>query len=399
MKTYTAYCRTFQAAMKAGNYLLNYQIPKILEGPGAILKLPLIIKANSPGCVLVVSGPHISRSGLLDPFLKKMQKLDLSYVLFNEVPANPDSSSVERGYHIYLENSCNAIVAVGGGSPIDCAKAIGARIARPDRSITQMQGLLKVGRKIPFFAAVPTTAGTGSETTLASVITDSATHHKASLNDPHLFPDYAVLDPELTIGLPAGSTAACGMDALCHAVEAFTNQTYNTTLENRMAIRAVSLIMENLPIAYQNGSDLNARRQMLRASFYAGRAFTRGCVGYVHAIGHTLSGLYNLPHGLAMAVILPHVLREYGDAVYPSLAILARQCNMTDETEKDLALNFISRIEEMNRQMNIPDHFDCIQEEDIDQMIEWAMAEANPLYPVPVIWTKEEFRRLIRKIM
>ena len=243
--------------------------------------------------------------------------------------------------------------------------------------------------------AIPTTAGAGSETTVAAVITDSKTHRKAAIMDPFLTPKYAVLDPELTVGLPPYTTATTGMDALAHAVEAYTNKTYNTKLENRLAREAVKLIHDNILKAFENGSDLEARQNMQRGAFYAGRAFTRGCVGYVHAIGHTLGGLYGVAHGLAMAVLLPHVMREFGASAHKRLAELADVCGITGRNEAEKANAFIRWIEEANKKMGLPDKFDVVKDEDIDQMITWAKKEANPLYPVPVVWARKDFRRLI----
>jgi len=305
---------------------------------------------------------------------------------------------VELGYQTYKENSCKAIVALGGGSRIDCAKGIAAKAVHPRKKVSQLQGLLKVHWPIPPFVAIPTTAGAGSETTVAAVITDSATHRKAAINDPFLIPKYAVLDPELTVGLPPYTTATTGMDALAHAVEAYTNHTYNTALENRLAKEAVKLIHDNILIAFENGSDLEARQNMQRGAFYAGRAFTRGCVGYVHATGHTLGGLYGVAHGLAMAVLLPHVMRQFGSEAHQRLAELADVCGIDGANRAEKANNFIRWIEETNKKMGLPDGFDVIREEDIPQMIRWARKEANPLYPVPVIWGEEDFRRLINTV-
>ena len=302
---------------------------------------------------------------------------------------------VEEGVKLYHEKNCQAIIAFGGGSPMDCAKGIGARIARPNKSIAQLQGLLKVFKKIPVFYAVPTTAGSGSETTVAAVITDTATHHKAAIMDTHLIPRCAVLDPELTVGLPPFTTACTGMDALSHAVEAYTNHTYNTKLENDLAKQAVKLIYDNLLNAYKDGANIEARQNMQKAAFFAGRAFTRGCVGYVHAVGHTISGLYNIAHGLAMAVILPHVMRQYGPAAYPRLAELADVCGIEGASNAERANRFILWIEDMNREMGLPTCLDMIKEQDIPQMIKWAMKEGNPLYPTPVTWTEADFRKLI----
>jgi alcohol dehydrogenase class IV len=305
---------------------------------------------------------------------------------------------VELGYKTYKENGCKSIVAIGGGSRIDCAKGIAAKAVHPKKKVSQLQGLLKVHWPIPPFVAIPTTSGAGSETTVAAVITDSATHRKAAINDPFLIPKYAVLDPELTVGLPPYTTATTGMDALAHAVEAYTNKTYNTKLENRLAKEAVKLIHDNILVAFEDGKNLEARQNMQRGAFYAGRAFTRGCVGYVHAIGHTLGGLYGVAHGLAMAVLLPHVMREFGASAHKRLADLADVCGIGGKNEAEKANAFIRWIEETNAKMGLPNKFDVVQDKDIDQMITWAKKEANPLYPVPVVWARKDFRRLIESI-
>jgi alcohol dehydrogenase class IV len=305
---------------------------------------------------------------------------------------------VETGYKTYKDNGCQAIVALGGGSRIDCAKGIAAKTVHPKKTVAQLQGLLKVHRPIPPFVAIPTTAGAGSETTVAAVITDSATHRKAAINDPFLIPRYAVLDPELTVGLPPHTTAITGMDALAHAVEAYTNKTYNTKLEDRLAKEAVKLIHDNILIAFDDGKNLEARQNMQRAAFYAGRSFTRGCVGYVHAIGHTLGGLYGVPHGLAMAVLLPHVMRKFGSSAQRRLAELADECGISGANDAQKSDAFLRWIEQTNEKMGLPDRFSIIQDKDIDQMISWARKEANPLYPVPAVWGKEDFRQLIDSI-
>lgn len=257
--------------------------------------------------------------------------------------------------------------------------------------------MLHVLKPIPTIFAVPTTAGTGSETTIAAVITEDETHHKASINDISLVPRYAVLDPELTVGLPPRTTATTGMDALCHAVEAYTNHLYNSELENEMCRKSVKLIYDNLYAAYLDGSNIMARKNMQEAAFYAGRAFTRGCVGYVHAIGHTLGGIYLVPHGLAMAILLPHVLRAFGPAVYDRLAELSDVCGMTEKsaTNAEKANAFICWIESLKQLMDIPEYPTMIQKNDVDQMVVWIDREANPVYPVPVIWSRAEIKEFI----
>ena len=217
---------------------------------------------------------------------------------------------------------------------MDCAKGVGARVAQPSKPINKMRGLLRIHRRLPLLIAVPTTAGTGSEVTLAAVITDDETHYKYPINDFVLIPRFAVHDPEFTRGLPASITGQTGMDALTHAVEAFIGRS-TTPYTRKMARQAVQLIHDNLLEAYEHGDDMRARRNMLSAAYKAGVAFTRSYVGYAHAIAHSLGGRYGIPHGLANAIILPHMLRAYGDAAAPKLADLARMAGIAPATAQD----------------------------------------------------------------
>ena len=395
---YKLYCRIFQAVMKIANYFLGYRMPEYIEGPGSIKKLPQMLKDKGAGKVLVVTDNGLMKLGLPEGLFTALKEEGVEYALYSDVNPNPTSDNVEAGFKIYKDEGCQAIVAMGGGSPMDCAKGIGAKAAHPKKTVAQLQGILKVHKKIPLFFAIPTTAGTGSETTVAAVITDSATHHKASINDPAILPKYAVLDPELTVGLPPFITSTTGMDALCHAVEAYTNHTYNTPLENDLSKKAVRLIYDNLLNAYKDGSDMEARQNMQKAAFFAGRAFTRGCVGYVHAVGHTLGGLYGVAHGKAMSILLPHVMREFGSAVHKRLAELADVCGMDGKNDAEKADKFIRWIEDMKKEMEIPEYVDMIQDKDVEQIIAWAMKEANPLYPVPVIWKHDDFTRFLARV-
>jgi len=395
---YKIYCRIFQAVMKIANYFLGYRMPEYIEGPDSVKKLPRMLREKGAGKVLVVTDNGLMKLGLPERLLDALKEEGIEYALYSDVSPNPTSDNVEEGFRIYRENNCQALVAMGGGSPMDCAKGIGAKAAHPKKSVSQLQGILKVHKKVPLFFAVPTTAGTGSETTVAAVITDSATHHKASINDPAILPRYAVLDPLLTVGLPPFITSTTGLDALSHAVEAYTNHTYNTPLENDLAKKAVRLIYDNLLKAYHDGSDLEARQNMQKAAFFAGRAFTRGCVGYVHSIGHTLGGLYGVAHGKAMSILLPHVMRAFGSKVHQRLAELADVCGMAGKNDAEKADRFISWIEDMKKEMDIPEYVDMIKDEDVEQIIAWAMKEGNPLYPVPVIWEHDDFAEFIAKV-
>ena len=393
-------CRGFQYAMKVGMCVLPWRVPKLMQGAGAVKKLPAAVKRRGFKKVLIVTDHTLMDLHLLDGMLDAMKASELEYVIYDGVGPNPTDENVEAGVVMFKENKCDCMIAFGGGSPMDCAKAVGGRIARPGKPVRKLQGLFRILKPIPIIFAVPTTAGTGSETTIAAVITESATHHKASINDLCLMPKFAVLDPELTVGLPPKVTATTGMDALCHAVEAYTNNTYNSALEKDMCRKAVKLIHDNLLKVYEDGSDLEARQKMQQAAFYGGRAFTRGSVGYVHAIGHTLGGLYGTPHGLAMSILLPHVMRAFGTAAQEKLAELSDVCSLTapDEPVPAKAEAFIRWIEDMKEKMDIPEYPDMIREEDVDQIVEWAEKEGNPLYPVPVIWSRKEFKDFILSV-
>ena len=280
------------------------------------------------------------------------------------------------------------------GASIDCAKAAGACIARPRLPLKKMKGILKIRRKLPLLIAIPTTAGTGSEATLSAVITDSSTRHKYPINDFSLIPDYAVLDPRLTISLPPLLTAATGMDALTHAVEAYIGS--STARDTRKAaLKAVRLIFSSLEDAYQDGKNIPARKRMLTASYYAGCAFTKSYVGYVHAVAHSLGGAYNIPHGLANAILLPYVLDAYGPSVYKKLKELAVAAGLAglDTPPQEAAKCFIQSIRQMKKRFGIQDTLPDILENHIPLLAKYADLEANPLYPVPVLMNAKELTR------
>lgn len=389
------YCRVFQACFGLGARVLPWRRPECITGAGSLERLPGLLQ--SAGCkkpMIVAS----RRQCAAPEFIAMAERLP-AWSGFHQVTANPRIETVEQIAARFRAEGCDSMVAIGGGSPMDAAKAAAARLARPDRTVGQLKGLLKVHKKIVPFAAVPTTAGTGSETTIAAVVTDE-NHHKYAVNDLCLIPRWAILDPALTVSLPAQVTAETGLDALTHAVEAYTNVLYNTRQTRELARQAVAAIFEYLPRACADGTDLRARQEMLTASYRAGFAFTRASVGNVHALAHTLGGLYNVPHGRANAVLLPVMLEEYGPAVYKRLAELADVvglCPNGDRAEKARA--FIGAIYDMNRTLGIPTGFDCIRPEDLPQMAAWAEAEANPVYPVPVVFGEEDFIRVARRVV
>ena len=391
------YCRIFQNVFKFALPFLPYRNPEII---GSLKAVPDVLKKKKCENVLIITDAGIHKLGLTQRLEKALTDSSISYILYDKTVANPTTENVAEALELYHQNNCNAIIGFGGGSSMDCAKAVGARVARPNQSLAKMKGILKVHKRLPLLIAVPTTAGTGSETTLAAVIVDSETRYKYAINDFPLIPRYAVLDPKVTLSLPPFITATTGMDALTHAVEAYIgNSTTPGTRKN--ALDAVQLIFNNLDTAYTDGTNKEARKNMLRASYFAGCAFTKSYVGYVHAVAHSLGGQYNVPHGLANAILLPHVLESYGKTIYKKLAALSVAAGIaTRETPvEEAALLFIQAIKDMKIRFGIGDTIPQIKEEDIPKLSHYADKEANPLYPVPVLMDAHELEKFYYMLM
>lgn len=395
---FKAFCRTYQGVFRVAVNFLNWKEPELIKGAGSVKKLPEVVKANGHNSVLVVTDKGLMNLHLLDGLFEGLEKSGVKYAVYDGTQPNPTIDNIEEARQLYVDNKCSALVAFGGGSPMDCAKVAAARIAKPKKTVQQMRGTLKILKKLPALYAVPTTAGTGSETTIAAVVSDPRTHEKYALQDPVLRPKYAVLDPELTVGLPPHITSTTGMDALTHAVEAYIGHS-NTKETAAAAEKATKMIFDNILKVYENGKDIEARENMLEASYLAGIAFTRAYVGYVHAIAHNLGGMYGTPHGLANAVILPYVLEYFGESAYERLAKLADIAGLetTGMTDAQKAQFFIAKIKEYNKLMNIPEHID-IQEKDIPTIAKRALKEGNPLYPVPKIMDYDDCVSVIKKV-
>ncbi len=391
------YCRSFQTVFKIALPFLPYRKPKII---GALTGIPEILDKKKKTCPIIITDPGIAKLGILNMLTDAFDKADVKYCVYDKTVANPTTDTVEEALAIYKENNCDCIIGFGGGSSMDCAKAVGVRVARPNTHLSKLGGILKVHAKLPLLIAIPTTAGTGSETTLAAVIVDAKIRHKYAINDFPLIPRYAVLDPKVTLTLPASITATTGMDALTHAVEAYIGNS-TTPGTRKDAIMATELIFANLDTAFNDGTNVTARKNMLKAAYYAGCAFTKSYVGYVHAIAHSLGGEYNVPHGLANAVILPMVLESYGKSIYKKLHTLAIAAKVADSdmTDEEAAKAFIQAVKDMKVRFNIGDTIPQIKEEDIPKMASYADKEANPLYPVPVLMDKKELEKFYYALM
>lgn len=391
------YCRTYQSIFRLALPLLPYRKPQILNDYKGCITL---LKEKKISSLLLVSDESIRNLHLTKSLEEHLAQNNIHCIIYDKTVANPTTDNVEEARMLYVKNNCQAIIGFGGGSCIDCAKAVGARIARPNKSLDKMEGILKVLRKLPLLIAIPTTAGTGSETTLAAVITDSKTRHKYPINDFSLIPHYAILDPMVTLSLPAHVSATTGMDALTHAVEAYIGR--STTKETRKdAIEAVKLIFSNLSKVVENGNNIEARKHMLHASFLAGSAFTKSYVGYVHAVAHSLGGKYNIPHGLANAILLPNVLESYGKSVYKKLHKLSCAVGLSNEQEEDSigAFKFIQAIKDMKVEFHIPNTIAQIKKEDIEELAAYADKEANPLYPVPKLMDAKQLQNFYLQVM
>ncbi len=391
---YHTYARCFQEAFHIAIPILPYRNPKILNNISDISKTLMDNKKNNP---IIITDEGIVKVGLVDKLTKKLDESGIKYTIYKDVVPNPTSDLIYKGLEIFHQFDCDSIIAFGGGSAMDTAKAIGALVARPKKSLAQLAGILKVRKKIPMLIAIPTTCGTGSETTLAAVVTDSKTRHKYAINDFPLIPSYAVLDYNCIIGLPDFLIATTGMDALTHAIEAYIGRS-TTKSTRRDALEAIDTIFKNITNAYHH--DHKALQNMLIASHKAGRAFSKSYVGYVHAIAHSLGGKYNIAHGLANSIILPYVLDEYGSKIYKKLSKIAIYTKLGNKllSKEENALLVINKIKDLLNELNIKKNISEIQEEDVDEMAMYALKEANPLYPVPVLFDKKRIVKLYHKI-
>ena len=341
----------------------------------------------------------IAGLGLMDAFTQALAAGGAAHLVYDEMTADAPIPLVEKGIDLYRRKGCDAIVAFGGGSVMDGAKAIGLAVAN-DKHPRKLVGYFRGLHAPPPIYAVPTTAGTGSEVTVAAVISDPEHHRKLVIADTRIVPQMAALDPLLMTGLPPAVTAATGMDALTHAVEAYIGY-WGTAFTDRMALAAVGMIFDNLPRAYSKGADLEARESMALASTYAGLAFTRANVGNVHAIAHQLGGKYHTPHGLANAIMLPHVLRFSARAITGKLATLAlrAKAGKSGEPKADLARKFLDAVDALSRTVAIPQTLDALREDDIPALAKAACHEADTNYPVPRVMSRADCEAMLRMVL
>lgn len=378
--------------------LLAAPTPFMLTGPGSSLELARLIADRGARSVLVVTDGVLVKLGVVAPVLDALKEAGLAVTVFSEVEPDPTIGIIMKGIEQLRASGATAVLAIGGGSPIDAAKAMIACYAGGRRP-QDLDGYFKVrGPVLPFFA-VPTTAGSGSEVTVASVVSDPEAGRKFAIIDNKLVPAAIALDPNLMVGLPPHVTAATGMDALTHAIESNLS-TLASPATRAMSVAAARAIFRDLPRACADGRDIDARQSLAVASCLAGLAFTKASVGYVHAIAHQLGPLYHLAHGHLNAILLPYVLDFYVDGGAASrMAELARACGLGQDGEdpRSLAMSLIVAIRRLNASVGIPPTIEQIAAADIPGIVQRALAEAHGTYPVPTYMSVADCTTVVRR--
>ena len=385
-------------ALRTLSTLKPPQKPLVFSGSGSAIKLADFVVRSGKSRPLIVTDRFLVENGMLDGILDYLQTQGCKVTVFDGIIPNPTFAVVEEGLKASLDNDCDAVFAVGGGSAIDTAKVIAAA-STDDRNLDQLAGLMKIKNPLLPFFVVPTTSGTGSEVTTAAVISNTETHQKTFFVDTKYIPIATALDPVLLKSLPPAMTAAVGMDALTHAIEAYTSKS-RFDESDRDAEMAIRLLTEFLPVVYENGADERAREMVSLASFLAGYAFTKSSLGMVHAISHQISAHYNTPHGLTNAVILPRVLRFNRKACQDRYAALETMLSDEKPTtdKKILTDRFIARIDKLSETVGIPVNLDMIENKDHDTIAKEALAEARSSYAVPRVMNRGHVRKILESI-
>lgn len=373
--------------------------PVIFAGAGSALQLCNVLADLGTRRLLVVTDAVLVRLGLIAPLVEALRGRGIECAVYDGVEPDPTHAQVEAGIALARASGSEAVLAVGGGSPMDAGKIIAACVSN-NVAPTAIVGNFKVKLDpLPIYA-IPTTAGTGAEVTVAAVVTDTVARAKLAVVDGKLVPRMAALDGSLMLGLPRAVTAASGMDALTHAVESFVSR-FADEKTRPLSRTATQMIFRHLPVACNTGEDLSARQSMALAATYAGMAFSRASVGYVHAIAHNLGGLYHTPHGLANAIVLPHILDFYAQAAAPQLAELAHSIGAASAgtSEAEAVAAFIGSVRALAREVGIPERLDTLREADIPELARRAMAEAQGFYPVPRFMSQAQCEAILRKLL
>jgi alcohol dehydrogenase len=394
--------RTFKSLMAWSMYLVPSQESTVVQGPGSVAQLPGLIRLQGIRKPLVITDAVLMKMKLLKALFAEFDAIDMPCAVYDGVQPNPSIENIEEAYALYGKEGCDAVVGFGGGSVMDTAKVVAGRVVRPKLTADRLGGYFKVmlpiPRRLPRIFAVPTTAGTGAETTSAAVVTDIKRNLKYTVNDFLIHPHFIVLDPELTLGLPPFFTAVTAMDALSHATEGYIGAAH-CRFSDRYSEEAVKMIFENIDRVYKNGKDIGARSRMLTASYYAGIVLNRALTGYVHPFAHKIGGLYHLPHGRVIGAVLPLVFEYYGTAVHGRLARLADVIGVSgpgmDVPGKAAA--FIGAVRGLNRKYGIGETIPELREEDFAEIAGSIHRECIP-YPVPKIMDNDDVFAILKRL-
>lgn len=389
--------RARMLALKALTMLVPVPRPMLFVGADSTRELNRAIARFGTEHVFIVTDATLVELGIIEPIVDHLASLDVRTTVFGRVKPDPDFALIDAGAAELESAGCDAVLGVGGGSPMDAAKVIAARVTS-NKPAAELTGIMKLkAPPLPIYA-IPTTAGSGSEVTIAAVLSDREAKLKKPVVDPRLVPIAAALDPKLMLGLPPGMTAATGMDAMTHAVESYLSR-HATPDTDRLALAAVRMITRHLPRAFADGSDMQAREAMAIAASYAGSAFTKANVGYIHAIAHQFGARYHTPHGLANAIVMPHVLDYTRPSSEKRMADLARAAEITGETDAELADGFIQRVRDLNAELGIPDDLADLRRADVPAIAAAALKEAHSLYPVPRYMNRRCCEALITRML
>lgn len=374
-----------------------YMPTKVLSKIGISNEVGSILHDNHYKSILLITDNGIINSGILENIYISLNNNNIEYEIFSEVEPNPKSSTITKIVDLYKDTKFDAILAIGGGSSIDTAKAV-AIMMKNEGHILDYEGVEKIPNEGVPMIAVPTTAGTGSEVTASTIITDEKTLFKAAVISTKIFPKIAILDAKLTLNCPRHITSSTGMDALTHAIESYLSKQKNP-VSNAIALRAIKLIEENITRAYYYGTDIESRANMLEAAMLAGYAFSQTRLGNVHAISQAFGGLFDIPHGVANATLLPYVLEYNLPAAINEYVEISKALNVFDEnlSAKENALNVVKKIFNMNKELEIPLYTKelGVNLDYIDQIVKDSMRSGNVLVN-PRLTTAKDIEYLVR---
>jgi alcohol dehydrogenase class IV len=392
----TFYNTVYLFALSMASKLVSKPNQISFVGSGSLEQLCAHITRMGLSKVLLVTDKPLVDLGIAQRVINSIEANGGQIAIYDGVLPDPTTAMVEAGVQHFKANNCDSVLALGGGSSIDTGKGVAAAATNGD--IASLVGVMKIKSQVAPLFAIPTTSGTGSEVSVAAVISDAQTHAKGLMIDVGIVPAAIALDPSIMLGMPQFVTAATGMDALTHGIETYVSTWANDDVK-KYSGTAVKLIFTNLPIVFNQGDDVNAREAMALGSYYAGLSLNISGVGNVHAIAHQLGGKYGIAHGLVNAVVLPHVLERSHLVMATGLAELAALVGIGEDSDSDnvRSLKFISEIKALNKLLGMPQGFEQIQQHDIAILAKDAVSEGRT-YPVPELYDSNDVTTILQKI-